>query len=265
MMRRFLPAPGLDLNPEAGELETRLYLDRAHTEFDSDEAGRIAAAAEFGALETSAGRPIELYIPEHYEPAYPYPLVVWLHGRGGSERELCGVMSRVSERNHMGLALRGSRLVCRGKAVGFGWPDSADEIDELAFELHDTVRRLRRAYHVHSERVHLAGFDDGATCALRLFLSRPEWFAGAIALGASFSGSPVSLARFRDLTGKRVLIGGGARSASAPVSEMVRTGRLLHSAGLEVTTRTYDAGHELTAEMLAHLNRWVIEGMCAAV
>ncbi|MEX0702841.1 MAG: hypothetical protein WD069_12165 [Planctomycetales bacterium] len=267
MMRRYFHVPGLDVPLEPAELAAGLSLaDRALPEFeDPDAAELFAAAAEFGPLATATGRPVELFVPERYEPGYPYPLIVWLHGRGRSERELAQLMPRVSERNYLGLAFRGT---LPGRSVsprGFGWPASSGDDALFAEELYETVCRLRRAYHVHSERIHLAGFDDGATLALRLFLSRPEWFAGAIAFGGRFRGGPGALARYRDLSGKRVLIGTGARSAAAPVAEAVGTGRLLHSAGLEVTTRTYDAAHELSGEMLAHLNQWVMEGVCATV
>ena len=29
-----------------------------------------------------------LFAPMHYEPGYAYPLIVWLHGPGGDERQL---------------------------------------------------------------------------------------------------------------------------------------------------------------------------------
>ena len=41
-------------------------------------------------------RDTALFAPIHYEPGYAYPLVVWLHGEGSSERELRQVMPRVS-------------------------------------------------------------------------------------------------------------------------------------------------------------------------
>ncbi|MEX0715046.1 MAG: hypothetical protein WD066_00585 [Planctomycetaceae bacterium] len=266
MTSRFLPTPGVDLRIDPAESSEVFAFDRAETGFEDPDAAEVqAATADFGPLETSSGRPIELFIPEHYEPAYPYPLIVWLHGGGRSERELTELMPCVSERNHIGLAFRGTRPGRNAPLGGFRWPDSAGDVSRFASELHDTVCRLRRAFHVHSERIHLAGFDEGATLALRLLLARPEWFAGAVAFGPKYPGGPGALTRFRDLSGKRALIGTGTRSACAPISEAVRTGRLLHSAGLEVTTRTYDAAHELTGEMLAHLNHWVMDALCAAV
>ena len=46
---------------------------------------RAAASCE---MPTPLEPPQCLLAPQHYEPNYAYPLVVWLHGAGGDEREL---------------------------------------------------------------------------------------------------------------------------------------------------------------------------------
>ena len=52
--------------------------------------------------------PCAVFAPMHYEPNYAYPLVVWLHGAGGSERELPEIMCNVSPQNYIGIAFRGT-------------------------------------------------------------------------------------------------------------------------------------------------------------
>ena len=51
--------------------------------------------------------PRRLLAPCHYERNYAYPLVVWLHGSGGSETELRQVMELISLRNYASVAVRG--------------------------------------------------------------------------------------------------------------------------------------------------------------
>src|SRR5436309_12831588 len=63
-----------------------------------------------------------LLAPVHYERNYSYPLLVWLHDDGGSERELKRIMPLVSLRNYVSLAVRGTRT-SRG---GYEWPETAD-------------------------------------------------------------------------------------------------------------------------------------------
>ena len=56
------------------------------------------------------------------------------------------------------------------------------------------------------------------------------------------------------------MLGAGVRDRSVTVADLVRTSRLLHSAGMAVTTRVYKAGHEVSDEMLDHLNVWMMDG-----
>src|SRR5262245_40025371 len=62
------------------------------------------------------------FVPQRYEPNYPYPLLVLLHSRGGDEQQMVRSMPALSWRNYVGLSLRGPESVIkRGRAEGFGW------------------------------------------------------------------------------------------------------------------------------------------------
>jgi phospholipase/carboxylesterase len=211
------------------------------------------------------GRDVCVYVPQSYEPNYAYPLIVWLHGDGGSEDDLAEVMPQISEQNYLGLSFRGP-LPAKGELPrGFRWLHSSRAVTDFLGSMHETVCLFRREYHIHSERIFLAGFGGGATLAVQLLLGRPEWFGGAIALGGRFSVDQLPLARFRDLGGKTVLVGAGARDSQVSIAEAMGAGRLLHSAGMNVTTRLYEGGHELTPEILGYVNHWLMDGIYAAV
>lgn len=229
---------------------------RATWEDDSLDAG----ADDFSHITA----PHPLYVPRGYEPNYPYPLLIWLRGGGGNEQDLSGLMPVISDRNYFGLALHGPWTACTWTSAGFSCSQRDADLNALQAEIHDTVRRLRRRYHIHSERIYLAGSNDGAVTALYLLLRKPEWFAGAVAFGGRFPRQPHALKRFRDLRDKRVLMGVGVRDRSVSVTELVHLGRLFHAAGLDVTTRVYDAGHEVTRDMLRHIDLWIQEGIQAA-
>jgi phospholipase/carboxylesterase len=135
-------------------------------------------------------------------------------------------------------------------------------VERLEKQVQEQVCQLRRQYHIHSERIFLAGFGEGASLALQLGLARPEWFAGMICLGGRFPITPHSLRRYRDLRGKRVLLGAGSRDRKVSVEETVEASRLLHAAGMRVCTRVYDASHQLTKPMLTDIDRWVMQEVC---
>jgi phospholipase/carboxylesterase len=242
-------------------------LDNAELSMPPDVVGAISLAAN---RTDSAGRPTCLFVPEHYEANYAYPLIVWLHGGGENERDLLNAMPLISQRNYLGLSLRGP-LSFRDTATtvdrrrgGYHWPSSDDELSEFETSLYEAVCNLRREYHIHSERIFLAGFDEGATVALDLFLRQPQRYGGAVCLGGTLPKSRHALARFRDLRSKRVLISSGSRDAISTPADNVQASRLLHSAGMSVSTQIVDAGHEVTRTMLRQIDHWIMDGVCAA-
>ena len=107
--------------------------------------------------------PVSLFVPERYEPNYAYPLFIWFHDEGSSENELDIVMNAIGDQNYLGLAIRGNKQLAGEDS--FGW--SADDVNFGSTSLQDlvnvTTRRLRRAFHIHSERIFAAGCG---TCLL---------------------------------------------------------------------------------------------------
>ena len=206
-----------------------------------------------------------IFIPEGYEPNYAYPLIVWITHPGDDKAELHRRMSEISTRNYFGIALCAPEPLF-GAATDDTTASEADYcLVEFEEQLFDTVSQLRQDFHLHTERVFLAGFGTAGTLALRLGLHRPEWFAGVAAFAGQFPDAPHVLSRFRDLQGKRVLLGRGRMDSDVSLEESVQTTRLLHAAGLRVCHRTYEAGHEITRTMLAEIDRWVMREILSPV
>lgn len=51
------------------------------------------------------------YLPDEYEPKYPYPLLVMFHPHGGCEGSVLDLMPRLSRRNFVGVSIRGPELL----------------------------------------------------------------------------------------------------------------------------------------------------------
>lgn len=207
-------------------------------------------------------RPSAIQLPDHYEARYAYPLVVWFHGDGGTEADISAVMPGISDRNFIGLAVRGNVA----RESGFGWSTEDDQIDSLLGDVESLVRMCRRQYHIHSERIYLAGYGSGAAAAMKLILKRPEWFGGAACLCGSFSNLTVPSMRMKDFRNKRMLLTTSAMNRSSGVGDVVAAGRLLYASGMQIGTRVYqDAGVAPTAKMLSDLNHWLMDDVCSAV
>jgi phospholipase/carboxylesterase len=211
--------------------------------------------------ETHGGRPLPIrtFTPTGYEPRYPYPLLVFLHGSGGNEEQILRLAPRVSRRNYVAIGLRGP--VCTGLnrkgAIGYSWGDAA-HLPMIEDYLLGAIQQTRLHYHIHSERIILAGFAEGATLAYRMGLQFPDKINGIIALNGHMPREDRPLLNLRQVRSLQVFIGHGIANSVVP-SSLVRADRnLLWSAGLEVESHTYPTNHRLHPEMFRDVNRWII-------
>jgi phospholipase/carboxylesterase len=207
--------------------------------------------------------PLRTFLPTGYEPNYPYPLLVFLHGHGGSEEQILRLAPQLSRRNYVCIGLRGPRalgLRDNGRpAYSWGAEGQTDaRIEEYVFR---AVEQTRRHFHVHSERIYLAGFHEGATLAYRLGMLFPERFAGIIALNGVMPRRGGPLLRLPDVRRLRVLIGHGIANAVVPLELARQDFRLLYTAGLSVRIHTYAANHRIHCDMLRDINRWVMQAI----
>lgn len=206
-------------------------------------------------------RPHTVHLPEQYEPGYAYPLIIWFHDDGGSEQELAQVMPVISERNYIGAALQGNVSV----GSGFGWSAEATLSTELLNDVRRLAMSLRREYHIHSERIYLAGFGAGATTAVRLMLARPEWFGGVISLSGTVPTPEGETSLADELKDKRILLATSLGSRTPRVGDVVAAGRMLYSAGMKVGTRIYqDSTNAPTRKMLRDLDNWLMDDICCS-
>lgn len=203
-----------------------------------------------------------VYLPEHYEAGYAYPLIVWFHGDGASENELHRVMPMISERNYIGVALRGDVA----SANGWSWSADAADSPELLNDVRLIATALRRQYHIHSERIYLAGFGSGATTAMKLMLNKPEWFGGVISFSGEMPSTDAPMARADELKDKRVLLATNLSTSKTGVGDVVAAGRMLYSVGMKVGTRVYqDSATVPTVKMLRDLDSWLMDDICGSV
>lgn len=205
--------------------------------------------------------PHRLCLPEHYQPGYSYPLIVWLHDEGCDADEVDNVLPRISERNYLGVALQGN-VVC---SIGRGW-SSANRLTQILSDLDDVVAGVEDRFRIHAGRMYLAGFGTGGTLAWEILLRQPSRWAGAICLSGQFPKIDHPLALFRELQQRRLLVSTGLDCPADQVSNLINSGRLMYSAGLEVGTRIYDTGCKTpTDKMLRDVDRWVMDSIATAI
>ena len=211
------------------------------------------------------GRPVRTFLPTDYQPNYAYPLVVLFHGNGGSEESVGRLAPRVSRRNYIAISLRGPQSLGK-RADGreaFGWDGDSDDANIEEYLL-NAVEQTRRTYHVHSERVFLAGIGEGAEVAYRVGLGMADRIAGVIALNGQIPKSAgMPLFRLGSVRNLPVLIGHGLENKTVPYAAAQRDYRLLYAAGADVRLLGYATDDKVHPNMLRDVNRWIMGGVTA--
>jgi phospholipase/carboxylesterase len=219
---------------------------------------------ELGARRVGLKLPLQhaLFAPLHYERNYAYPLVVWLHSEGGSERELRRVMPHVSLRNYVAAAPRGRKLNGQD-ATGFTWLQSPAAAGEAEERVRQCVEAAKARFNVNDRRVFIAGCGVGGTMALRLALQSPDQYAGAITLGGGMPEGNCPLKSVNSARGLPLMVASNIASREYPQSQVARDLRLLHSAGFALAIKQYVGDHDLSTCMLADMDRWIMDRVCA--
>jgi phospholipase/carboxylesterase len=184
------------------------------------------------------------------------PLVVLLHGRGSSERDIIELAAHLPQ----GAAYSAVRAPIAAGA-GFAWfanrgigrplPDSLRQNMDWFTGWLDTIAPAVR-------QVILVGFSGGAAFAGGLLLDQPWRYSGAAILYGTLpfdAGVPVTLDR---LAGLPVLVAQGEQDTVIPRELLDATWDYLANGSGAVTQATrHPGGHGITAASLAELADWL--------
>lgn len=110
---------------------------------------------------------IDWWVPSGYDHAAPAPLLVILHGTGGSGRGQDRPWQRIAEELGM-LLLMPSDV---GQNIGYGFTEE-ERLAALA-----SLRWMRRHFNVDEDRVHLTGVSRGGHMSWDLAMRYPDCFA----------------------------------------------------------------------------------------
>jgi predicted esterase len=235
----------------------------------------------FDAAVLGAGRVV---LPDPHEGSARVPLVVALHGNGGTPEPMAGMFFAAGLSPDLAvLAPYGPYTVRHDQGVGYSWYPPlwlfneelarrriAGEEGRARLERHEqdvsegfvlaAIEAACRDYAetVDCERVFLLGFSQGGALAYGLALSHPDRFHGLVAIGAALRDISADEARLAAAAGRLE-----ALVCHSPQDEAIAyaKGRAAHErlerAGIESRFLRYDGGHALTADLLRRVAEWV--------
>jgi phospholipase/carboxylesterase len=199
------------------------------------------------------------------------PLLLLLHGIGSNEADLFGLAPYLDGRFFI-VSARAPVVMGPG---AFGWFNieytpavlvavAAQARASLRLAA-DFVDELTDAYALDSRRVYLMGFSQGAMMSLGLTLAKPSRAAGVVAMSGRLparefqpSSEPGALA------GLPVLVTHGLYDPVLPVGNGRDIRDRLTELGAALTYREYPMAHEVSAECLRDVARWLTDALTAA-
>jgi hypothetical protein len=189
-------------------------------------------------------------LPQHHEPGYSYPLLIWLPEASQTETEAAGWLERISQRNYVGLGLRPALF--HGSAPRIA-------LDRLI----RVVRRVESEVLIHAHRRYLAGVSEGGRTAIEWLVERPQSFAGAVAIDVA--SRPVFAARVQGdrMIGRRVLWASTEATGidEPPAAEL----DALRALGADVNCwQPDDLGDALT-QLGRQIDGWILSAIPSAI
>lgn len=207
-------------------------------------AGRVAPGVH--PLGIRKQRDTLLYAPQSLPAQGAAPLVVYLHGAGGSENQ--GIKRMSAFADAFGF------LLLSPASAGGTW----DAIqDGFGADVRTVDQALARAFAMHTvdaRKVAVCGFSDGASYALGLGLSNGDLFPAVLAFSPGFIPPGVKIA------GKpRLFFSHGTNDEILPIANCSR--RLvpeLKRAGYTVNYREFDGPHTVPKEIADEAFHWFL-------
>ncbi|MFC5403472.1 alpha/beta hydrolase [Cohnella soli] len=196
-----------------------------------------------------------IYRPGKREGA---PVLLLLHGTGGTEHDLLSVADAVSSDSAV--------LSVRGNVLENGMPrffrrlaEGVFDLEDLAFrtkELHDFLDEAAAQYGFERGNVVAIGYSNGANIAGSLLFRYEGTLKGAILHHPMV---PQRGLQLPSLSGVPVFIGAGENDPICRPEETEELEGILSGAGAEVSVHWERAGHRLTGTEVAEAAAWFAE------
>ncbi|RCW42807.1 phospholipase/carboxylesterase [Halopolyspora algeriensis] len=191
------------------------------------------------------------------------PVLLLLHGTGGSPQDLVGLGQEISPESTLlapagPVSENGAARWFRRRAEGVF---DTEDVIARTHQLADFLEEARQHYGLGTRRLVAVGFSNGANIAAALTLLRPQALQEAILFAAML---PVPEPPAHDLAGTRVFLSNGERDPMAPMQPVGELVTALEQRGARVRSHRHPGGHQITREGLQEAVQWFRHGSAGA-
>ncbi len=189
------------------------------------------AIPTFYRLRNPHPRTPKVFIPSSYRSESAMPLLIFLHGYGGTGDGYESYMRLQPQAEALGF------LYChpdgvvdpRGAEAWNGWEVCCDfdkkEVNDIGF-LRELMGRIATDYHVDLKRVHFAGHSNGGFMSFRMAMEYPELIASIAAISGTIDqvstlpppSGPVNILQIHGTSDEVVSYNGGTVSGGIPIT-----------------------------------------------
>jgi phospholipase/carboxylesterase len=211
---------------------------------------------------------IRLYYDLSVPDARPAPVLIALHGYGASKRQMMREAKQMAPEGFAIVSLQGfHQHMKEPKEPGgplrfaFGWltnfrPEESIAIHQQA--MLDLIEALGNDGVIDRKRVFLLGFSQSCALNYRFAFTHPDVLRGVIGICGGLPGDWETSPAYR-ATKASVLHLAGARDEFYSPERVGDYRERLQLRAADVEFRSYDAEHEIVADMRLDVNEWLKE------
>jgi phospholipase/carboxylesterase len=189
----------------------------------------------------------------------PFPTVVMLHGRAGSEDNMWIFGGTVPK----GWLLVAPRGIVEDPWGGYSWRvreseewPTLNQFDVPVGAVMDFIAVLPELYNADLSQLYLMGFSQGAATAYAVAMRYPEAVQGIAGLVGFVPMECEDLQSASVLDGLPVFMAVGTEDERIPYSRSLACAQTLNLAGADLEYHEYETGHRLTADGMRDLKAW---------
>ena len=206
-----------------------------------------------------------------YEPPGdgPFPTIFAMHGWGSSAMDLLGLAPFVADGRFLVICPQGPHEVEIGAVNGYGWyqmrpgarPDD-EKVGPAVEQLRMFIDEAAARYPVDHRKVVALGFSQGGMMAYNLAMRWPEKFAALVGIGTAFPEYLTELVTDHEAIQQLpTLVQHGRADPMLEIARARKSVEMLRSLKVPVTFREYDCGHEVSADGVRDLSRFLAENV----
>ena len=204
-------------------------------------------------------------VPDDYDENRRYPLVIMVHGFGANMQDLAGLAPAINARGYVYACPNAPIAFDLGAGhAGYGWasprgestPEEYATAESLLGEFFDEVFQQ---FFVGPGNALLLGFSQGGGMTYRCGLTRPDTFAGLVALSATLPEKNILEERLPADRTQPIFIAHGLSDPLIPTETAQEAKAFLEGAGYSPEYHEYAMAHEISGEVLRDVVPWIAQ------